>query len=186
MAQVVGRDDAIARLREVAALASEAEACGEDVGDFVYGPAGARVDPESIPAALLEFCNVTNGMRCDGIVLYGGSGFLGIGAALAERLPDGNERWCGIGEIADVPVFMDRSDGTIWHALDATSEDFQRAEMTQIATDIWSFVTWYVIGPGYVEIFTEEEYEDDDEEFEWAVFLRRNGFLEPRQDKFQV
>lgn len=178
MAPLTSRDVAIARLRRVATAAAQAEASGEDVGDFVYGPAGARVDPASIPAVLVEFCGVTDGMRCDGMVIYGGSGYLGIGKAHAEALPDGNERWCGIGEIADVPVFMDRSDGTIWHALEATSEDFQDAEMQQIAPDFWSFLAWYLIGPGYVEIFNEDEYEVGDEEFEWAVFLRRNGFLE--------
>ena len=178
MAHIVSRDDAIARLRKVAVAAARAEASGEDVGDFVYGPAGTTVDPASIPAVLLEFCNITNGMRCDGIVVYGGSGYLGIGKALAEALPDGNERWCGIGEIGDVPVFMDRSDGTIWHALDATSEDYPEAEMQQIASDIWSFVAWYVIGPGFLEIFADE----DDDEFEWAVFLRRHGFLDVEGD----
>lgn len=175
MAHAVTRDDAIALLRKVAAAAAKAEAAGEDVGDFVYGPAGTTVDPESIPAVLLKLCNVTNGMRCGGIVIYGGSGFLGIGEEFAERLPDGNERWCGIGEIADVPVFMDRSDGTIWHALDATSEDFEDAEMEQIASDVWSFVAWYVIGPGYQEIF-------DGEDTEWAQFLCRHGFLGVEED----
>ena len=135
----------------------------------LIGPPGAIPDDVPYRAELRELLRVVNGMRCDGVGVTGSNDLRYTD--YSDLLEGGSEKWLCIGDFEYVPVFMERSDGTIWHSMDAGSEDFADVPMAQIAPDIWSFVGWYAMGPGHLEIFP-------DEDGIWVQFLKEHNLFD--------
>jgi hypothetical protein len=126
---------------------------GEDATESfaILGDPAGDVDEHSYRPELADLLRTANGMHCGGVMLLGRRGLLEDNRA--DLLEGGSDRWCCVGDIADVPMFVDRGDGAVWFAHDAGPTDFMEPPMEEIAPDIWSFVGWYVFGPGYRELF---------------------------------
>lgn len=167
----IERDRAIARIEAVRTAAAITEETDPLSGAYVLMATDAPhdfPDPEPYHPDLNELFHVINGARCGGVILYNDDEI--TESVNPDELDDG-EHWQCVGEIAQIPVFLSRTDGTIWHAVEANDENWPDIPMTQIADDIWSFVAWYAMGPGYREFFKSDKDM-------WTAFLRENGFLD--------
>src|SRR5262249_31781528 len=78
-----------------------------------------RVPPD-IAAGLRDLCHIANGIQCGATFIYDGRRILAQETVFTILLPEGPLRWQDFAMLDDVPVFIDRTDGSIWHSRAAT------------------------------------------------------------------
>lgn len=96
------------------------------------------------------------------------------GAPEFTGIPDDPGRWFVFAVLVDEPLFINRESGSVWLFPWTGDEWYMRNEFFEIAPDLDSFMRYYVFGPGYAEIGS-----DDDE---WYAFLGEQGLLEESEE----
>lgn len=165
--QRVDQDRAEAHIRAVIAAV---EAAVEEV-EAVFGDGMEIPEAFSAPDAMRELWRVANGMQCGDVHIYSSLDASERGMGYAEMLAEGQDRWQGIAEIALAPVFMDRSDGTIWFNWGSSWHELielrDELPMQQIAPDIWTFTVCYGMGSSYPDFLDPS----------WTAFLDEHGLF---------
>jgi hypothetical protein len=162
----------VKRISAINAIIDDAEDDQEsELIEFVdLGPAGDIPDDAPLYPAARDLCAVVNGMRCSGIDIYSMEDILERGLSYATRLPGGSEAWHAIGDVVGIPVLLKRDDGTIWYPTIWSGHTFDEGPLQQIAPDLWTFVGWFVMGPGYLDVFSNPD--------EWVAFLREHDLFD--------
>lgn len=169
------RIDRAVAIAHIEAVRDAAQAA--DIG--MFGSAGS-VQPESfesrvglapdIAAGLRDLYHIANGIRCGAVFFYAGRRISAEETSFTALLPEGPVRWQDFALLDDVPVFIDRTDGSIWHSPAAIFQGVGDLPLQLIAPDVLTFAAWIVMGPGYAEIVGAED--------DWSEFLREHGFLD--------
>lgn len=169
------RIDRAAAIAHIEAVRDAAQADG--VG--MFGSPGV-VPPESfevqaglsldIAAGLRDLNYIANGIKCGAAFIHASRRITAEDTTFTGMLPEGPVRWQDFALLDDVPVFIDRTDGSIWHSPAATFHGIGDMPLILIAPDVLTFAAWIVMGPGYPEYLEAED--------EWSEFLRERGFLD--------
>jgi hypothetical protein len=122
-----------------------------------------------IAAGLRDLFRISPGMMCGQIYIYDPFDMSAEETAFTDLLDGGPARWQDFALLEQVPIFVERTDGTVWHSFAASFQGMSDLPMQLVAPDVLTFAAWIAMGPGYAE-FTGVE--DD-----WAAFLREHGFF---------
>lgn len=159
------------RILAIASIIEDAEAeHNYDLMEFVdIGPAARNPDNALLHPDIRDLCAVTNGMRCRGIDVYGVDDVLERGLSYSTRLPGGPDAWQTVADVIGLPFLLNRVDGTIWYPTVWNVHTFHEGPLQQVAPDLWSFVGWFVMGQGYLDIFSSPD--------EWTDFLQEHDLF---------
>ncbi|MEU1846302.1 SUKH-4 family immunity protein [Micromonospora sediminicola] len=156
-----------------------ADLAEEEPASLAYAQIGDPADegdvPAELPTGLREFLLVADGLRAGAIELAS-SGRLAAVQYFLDYAPDfspipqDKAGWLVVGTRSDEPIFLERATGAVWYFPPTGTEWFMGDAFAELAPDLDSFVHYYVLGPGYAELVT-----DDDQ---WYAFLHRQGLLD--------
>ncbi|MBQ1062417.1 MULTISPECIES: SUKH-4 family immunity protein [Micromonospora] len=156
-----------------------ADLAADEPASLAYGQIGDPADEGDVPAELpdgvREFLLVADGLRAGAFELASTGRLPGVQYFLdyaPDFSPIGQDKggWLVVGTRSDEPIFLERATGAVWYFPPTGTEWFMGDSFEELAPDLDSFVHYYVLGPGYAELVT-----DDDG---WYAFLDRQGLLD--------
>ncbi|MFJ5540722.1 hypothetical protein [Micromonospora chalcea] len=111
---------------------------------------------DDIAPGYAEFLRLADGAAC------GSTGDIRLWSAAAVRrtpwmadgLPGGDARWCGVADVLQNPVFAERATGEVWWFSDLNIvwyTDTELASFAKLADDVTGFIDYLILGPGYVQ-----------------------------------
>ncbi|MFD7232459.1 hypothetical protein [Streptomyces sp. NPDC059881] len=137
-------------------------------------PAGhtGRLDP-SVPEAYREYLAVADGGIFSTVIFFE-AGYAAGNQFLADTVEGapvalGREDWFCFGKVYEDPLFLKRTDGTVWGFPDQGVIWWQSDVFEQWGEDLNSFLRDTVFGPGYRTVT------DTDDEDPWWQVLREMG-----------
>ena len=166
---------------ELARLLDElrADLTADEPASLAYARIGAPADagdvPAELPAALRELLLAADGLRAGAFELVSVDRladvryFLDHAPGFSPVSRDKND-WLVFATCRDEPIFLERATGSVWYFPPTGTEWFMADAFEELAPGLDSFVHYYVLGPGYAELVT-----DDDG---WYAFLHRQGLLD--------
>ncbi len=116
----------------------------------------------------------------DGIFLAGGfelhkAGGYAYFQSVLRGMPDFTQvsdrpgAWFAFGSLHGEPLLLHRDTGAVWYFPPTSGDEwYMREEFEGVASDIDSFLAYYVFGAGYGEVAVDEEPD------EWWEFLERH------------
>ncbi|MFI7302829.1 SUKH-4 family immunity protein [Micromonospora aurantiaca] len=156
-----------------------ADLAADEPASLAYAQIGAPADdgnvPAELPAGLRDLLLVADGLRAGAFELASTDRLTGVQyfldyAPAFSPVPQDKTGWLVIGTRSDEPIFLERATGAVWYFPPTGTEWFMGDAFEELAPDLDSFVHYYVLGPGYAELVT-----DDDA---WYAFLDRQGLLD--------
>ncbi|WP_435586794.1 SUKH-4 family immunity protein [Micromonospora aurantiaca (nom. illeg.)] len=156
-----------------------ADLAADEPASLAYAQIGAPADdgdvPAELPAGLRDLLLVADGLRAGAFELASTDRLTGVQyfldyAPAFSPIPQDKTGWLVIGTRSDEPIFLERETGAVWYFPPTGTEWFMGDAFEELAPDLDSFVHYYVLGPGYAELVT-----DDDA---WYAFLDRQGLLD--------
>jgi hypothetical protein len=137
-------------------------------------PAGARTAvPADLPTGYATLLSIVDGGIFGRVVLFDAKTIEQMQfyadpiPGVPVRLDPG--RWCCIGKVNEDPLFVDRTDGTVWWFPDVGVIWWQSDRFERLADDVTAFMTDHVFGAGYRALTGADE--DD----QWWRLLRALG-----------
>ncbi|MGA4686129.1 SUKH-4 family immunity protein [Micromonospora sp. AB353] len=156
-----------------------ADLAADEPASLAYAQIGAPADdgdvPAELPAGVRDLLLVADGLRAGAFELASTDRLTGVQyfldyAPAFSPVPQDTTGWLVIGTRSDEPIFLERATGAVWYFPPTGTEWFMGDAFEELAPDLDSFVHYYVLGPGYAELVT-----DDDA---WYAFLDRQGLLD--------
>lgn len=126
-----------------------------------------------IAAGLRDVFRISPGMQCGKFFIHDPFLMSAEAGIFTDSTDGGQARWQDMAVFNDdLPIFVERSDGTIWRPGTDSFRGMGREPMLKVAPDVLTFAAWTVMGPGYLDFAIG----DDD----WADFLRSRNFYNLR------
>ena len=160
-----------------------ADLAADEPASLAYAQIGAPADDGDVPAelsaGLRDLLLAADGLRAGAFELASTGRLAGVQYFLDYApgfSPVGQDKtgWLVFGTRSDEPIFLERATGAVWYFPPTGTEWFMGDAFEELAPDLDSFVHYYVLGPGYAELVT-----DDDG---WYAFLDRQGLLDESDD----
>ncbi|MEU1808843.1 hypothetical protein O7622_13450 [Micromonospora sp. WMMD1076] len=156
-----------------------ADLAADEPASLAYAQIGAPADdrdvPAELPAGLRDLLLAADGLRAGAFELASTGRLAAVQYFLDyapgfSPIPQDKTGWLVVGTRSDEPIFLERTTGTVWYFPPTGTEWFMGDAFEELAPDLDSFVHYYLLGPGYAELVT-----DDDA---WYAFLDRQGLLD--------
>ncbi|WP_433131281.1 SUKH-4 family immunity protein [Micromonospora sp. CA-240977] len=170
-------------LRElIAELRTDLEAAQPATLVWAQIDQGAPADtiPAELPQSVRELLETADGILAGAFDLPGAANINDLQSHL-DSMPeftgvaDEPSEWLVFGRLHDEPLLIRRDTGAVWYfPAETTDEWFAREFFLEVASDLDSFLAYYVFGAGYGEI----GFDHDD----WWGFLGEQGLTVPGDD----
>lgn len=119
-------------------------------------PQAARTVPPNIPDGYARFLACADGAALGVVALYRARDVerMQIFADGVQDIPVrlGRERWFCFGAVSDEPLFIDRTDGSVWGFPDAGVIWWQSDRFERYAGSFEDFVRDWLLGPRYAQL----------------------------------
>ncbi|MDR7276601.1 SUKH-4 family immunity protein [Catenuloplanes atrovinosus] len=129
--------------------------------------------PDDVPQPVRELLEVADGILAGAFSLSSTRTYGYFQSVLGDmpgftRVSDEPDKWFVFGRLHEEPLLLHRETGAVWYFPRTDGDEwYMREEFEGVASDLDSFLAYYVFGAGYAELGA-----DDDE---WWNFLADQG-----------
>lgn len=134
--------------------------------------------PDDVPPQVRELLEVADGILAGAFSLSNTRTYSYF-QSLLDDMPDYTHvsddpgGWYVFGRLHDEPLLLHRQTGAVWYFPPTSGDEwYMREEFEGVATDLDSFLAYYVFGAGYAEVAFEEPDE-------WWAFLGAHDLTTP-------